>query len=342
MDLRGKVCVTFGGSLLWLGLFAFCTIGISACHEQPEKSSGPLETITVAYPNTLISVLCHIAFSRGFFRAEGLDVTPQIHEFGKIALDSMLEGKADLAVTADTPIMHAVTRGREIAAIGVIMTSRKGNGIVARKDRGITSPGDLRRKVVGVALGTTGDFFLGSFVSTRGIDRRELTIVDMKPGEMLEALLSGRVDAVSVWNPTLMRVKRGLGDNGVIFYDEVIYSDIACAVAQLEFVRNRPETVRKVLAALNKAGEFIRENPEESRRLLAEFLKLDEAVLEDVWDSYDFRVALDQSLIVSLEDQTRWAQQNGLTGGTEMPNYLDYIYFEGLLSVKPESLRIIR
>jgi sulfonate transport system substrate-binding protein len=342
MEIQDRPHRRRGSSLRWMSLIVFFILALSACQKPPEKSVGPPEKITIAYPTTLLSVLYHIAYSNGFFAAEGLEVTPQPHEFGKIALDSMLEKTADLAIVADTPVMLAVTGGREIYTIGVTMTSKQGNAIVARKGRGIAVPADLKGKTIGVPLGTTGDFFLDSFVSTRGFGRKEVNIVDMRPGEMLDALLSGRVDAVSVWIPTMMQLKRGLGDDGVVFYDEDVYSDIACVVVRPVFVTNHPETVRRVLTALFRAETFMKKNPEDSRRLTAEFLKMDQALLDEIWDSFDFRVTLDQSLVVSLEDQTRWAQQNGLTSGTEMPNYLDFIYFDGLQSVKPEAVRIIR
>lgn len=334
----GRVGLRFRGLIL----VVLCALTLCACRDASEKAPPPRVKITIAYPATFLSVLYQIASINGFFLAEGLEVAPDIHEFGRVALDSMLAGNADLVITADTPVMHAITGGRDMSIIAVTATSRRAIGLVARKDRGIVHPPDLKGKTIGVAMGSTGDYFLDSFLSTRGMDRRELTVVDLRPGEMLDALLSGRVDGVTVWNPTLVQLKRELGANGIVFRDEVIYSDIACIAAGAEFVRRNPETVKSVLKALIKAEAFVKKHPEQSRRVIADFLKMDVAVVEEIWDSYHFRVTLDQALIISLEDQTRWAQQRGLTGRRDMPNYLAYVYFDGLLSVKPEAVRIMR
>ena len=86
----------------------------------------------------------------------------------------------------------------------------------------------------------------------------------------------------------------------------------------------------------------MQQHPEESRQIVAEFLKTDKAILDEIWDSFTFRVALDQALLVDFEDQTRWVIKNRLTSGTNMPNYLDFIYVDGLLAVKPDAVRIIR
>jgi ABC-type nitrate/sulfonate/bicarbonate transport system substrate-binding protein len=330
-------------SLPWLlGLLGFFLMLFTACRQQTENSSRPLEKVTIAYPTVLQAALFHVAFTKGFFSAEGLEVTAQPHEFGKLALNSLLEGKADVATATDTPIMFAITGGRRVYILAILATDNKAVGIVARKDRGIGNPSDLKGKQIGVARGTTSEFFLDSFLSTRGMERKEVKIVDLKPHEMPEALAQGKVEAVAIWNPALKNSQKALGDKALVFYDETVCSDIFCLAAGSSFIEQHPETVKKILRALLRAEAFTKQNPDEARRLIAQFIQADQGLLGEIWNSSDFRVTLDQSLIVSLEDQTRWAQRNKLTSGMDFPNYLDFIYLDGLQSVKPEAIRIIR
>jgi sulfonate transport system substrate-binding protein len=326
-------------SLAALSIFLFSG---TACQQQPPRQTGPPEKITIAYTATMLSVLTHIAFEKGYFLAEGLEVTPQLHAFGKQAIQSVLEEKADIAVSADTPVMFAVAGGGKIYIVAVAGTSSKSLAIVARKDRGIYVPADLKGKRIGVSLGTSGDFYLDSFLVIRGIYRKDIKIIDMKPQEMHDALVRGKVDAVSIWNPTLKQIEGALKDNGASFYDEHLYSDIVCMSARQDFVRKNPETIRKVLKALIRAETFVKVNPEESKRIVAEFNRMDNSFTQKVWNLYNLRLTIDQSLIVSLEDQTRWAMKNRLTTLKAMPNYLDFIYVDGLRAVKPEAVRIIR
>jgi len=51
---------------------------------------------------------------------------------------------------------------------------------------------------------------------------------------------------------------------------------------------------------------------------------------------------LDQTILVSLEDEARWAMKERLTDKKEVPNYLDFIYVDALEQVKPETVTIIR
>lgn len=324
-------------------LLAFAALAILplAC-KPPQEPPGPREKITIAYATIPQSILVHIALQKDYFAAEGLDVTPQPHAFGKVALDAVLAGKADLATVAETPIVLAVTAGKPLYVLTVIQTSNKNEAIIARQAAGISQPSDLKGKKIAVTLGSNSDFFADSFLVAHGIDRQQVNIVDMKPDEMLEAVIEGKVDAAATWSPHLQILVKALGDKGLTFYGETIYTETFCLVAQQEFVQTHPAAVKKVLRALVKAETFIKQHPEESRRLVAEFIKIDKALLDEIWDDFDFKVTLDQSLLVTLEDVTRWAKKNSLTTLQDTPNYLDFIYVDGLLAVKPEAVRIIR
>jgi len=330
------------GNLLRLSLLFIFFLSFAACQKKPGELEGPPEKITIAYPMSVYSGLFAVAYSKGFFKAEGLEVVPQPHEFGKIAVQSMLEGRADMAISGDTVAMFAIVSGEKINIIVQTLTSKRHVAIVARKDRGIKTPRDLEGKRIGVAMGTTGHFFLGSFLSVNRIRKEKIKVVNMRPGEMMDAFNKGTVEAVSIWQPFVNQLKRGLGEKHVVFYDERIYSDIACISASQEFLKKHPETVKKVLRALIRAEALVKENPDESRRLVSDFLKIDKTILDETWGTLYFGVTLDQSLLVSLEDQTRWARENKLTENRETPKYLDYIYFDGLQSVKPDAVRIIR
>jgi sulfonate transport system substrate-binding protein len=238
--------------------------------------------------------------------------------------------------------VFAITKGNKIYIIAEIQTSTKNEAIVARKDHGITKPSDLRGKTIGVTAGTTGDFFLDSFFLVQGIDQQAVKIIDLEPEAMPDALSQGRVDAVSTWNPLLKHLQKQLGDKGIVFFDEIIYTELFCVVTRQEFAQKNPGVITKVLKALIQAEAFAQQHPEAARQLIAQSTQTDKAMVDEIWDSLDSRVTLDQSLLVNLEDQTRWAKKNRLTDLAELPNYLDFIYFDGLQSLKPDSVRIIR
>ena len=312
----------------------------TSCKGQT-KTADLHEKITIAYSTSSNAILVYIAFAKGYFAQEGLDVTAQPHPYGKPALASVLAGKADLATVADTPMVFAIMNGKKITTLATIQTSNRNQGILARRDRGISAPTDLSGKTIGVTLGTNDDFFLSAFLLTHGIGNQQVKQIDLKPDDMGAALASGRVDAISAFNPTLYLAQEGLGNNGAVFYGESLYTETFCLASLQDYPKQHPEAVKKVLRAVVSAEKFAQEHPEEARRLVADFIKIDKAMLDQFWPIFTLRVALDQSLLVDLEEQSRWAMKK-LTFPTTMPNYLDFIYLDGLLAVKPDAVRILR
>ena len=61
-----------------------------------------------------------------------------------------------------------------------------------------------------------------------------------------------------------------------------------------------------------------------------------------VWPEPQFSLSLDQSLIAAMEDEARWMIKNNLTTEKQVPNFLDYIYEDGLKAINPEAVNIIR
>ena len=49
-----------------------------------------------------------------------------------------------------------------------------------------------------------------------------------------------------------------------------------------------------------------------------------------------------QGVLTMLEDQARWVIANRYTQAAELPNFLDTVYLDAMLAVRPESVSIIR
>ncbi len=305
-------------------------------------SVGPPERITIAYSATTDAVLAEVAQVRGYYLQQGLDATPHLHPYGKLALQELLDGKADFATVAETPVMFAIMKGEKISVIATIQTSNKNTAIVARKDKGILTPADLKGRKIAATLGTTSQFFMDVFLALHGIAWKDVKVIDVKAEELQDVLLHGDVDAVSAFNPYLMRVRKRLGDRGITFYDEDAYTQTFNIVATQEFIGRNPGAVKKMLQALINAEKFVKQKPEEAQKIVADFSRMDIATVREIWSGVNFSVALNESLVLALEDESEWSIENKLAGKTQVPNYLDFIYFEGLESVKPEAVRILR
>ena len=207
---------------------------------------------------------------------------------------------------------------------------------------GIKTAAELVGKKIGVTTGTAADYFLDSFLLVHGINRKDVEVVNLGPEAIPDALMQGKVAAVATWIPITTRLQKDLGDKGITLQDESIYTETFDMAASRELIRQRPRTISRLLRALVRAEEFVARHPQESQRIVADFSHLDVAALAEMWNVFHFDVSLNQSLLVNLEDQARWAIKNGLTDRRDLPNFFETLYVDGLKSVKPEAVRIIR
>lgn len=306
------------------------------------RPQGAAEKTTIAIAALPEATLANVAAARDFFREEGLDATTHLFPYGKIALQQLLGGKADFATVAETPVMFAIMRGEKISVIATIVTTKSGHVIVARKDRGIVNIGDLKGKTIGTTMGTSAQFFLDAILLAKGVPRGDISIVDMPAEKLPGALARGEVDAISAFTPYTLLAEDQLHDNAVVFADKDIYRYTFNVVAKQDFIRNNPRKVQKVLRALVKAEKFLQSDPAEAQKIVGKVTGLQMDVLRRIWDDSDFSVSLDQTLILALEDESDWAIKNRLSTATKVPNYLPYIYLEGLQSIRPDAVRILK
>ena len=333
---------------MWRKFLAICcAFALTACDKAPlpaadTAGSAVRQKITVAFTGQPQSTLVHIALARGYFLKEGLDVQPLMLTFGREALQSVLDGKADFATVAETPVMFSVLKGDRIFVIANIESSNMNNGVLARPDAGIARAADVKGKRIGFTPGTTSDFFLDSFLTAQGLTRQDVASVPLKPDEMQAALLAGKVDAVSTWNYPLTQLRNQLGAKAIVFHDPQIYTETFNIAAMQDFVRQNPQTVTRFLRALIQAEDFVAKQPEQAQAIVTAAIKVDLALIKEVWNAFSYHVSLDQTLLITLEDETRWAMKNKLTDKTAMPNYADYIHVDSLMAVKPEAVKLKR
>ncbi|HWI40079.1 MAG TPA: ABC transporter substrate-binding protein, partial [Verrucomicrobiae bacterium] len=231
---------------------------------------------------------------------------------------------------------------QKITVVAMIHTSSLSNAVLARRDRGISSVGDLKGKRVAATQGTTSDFFLDMLLLTNGVPESAVQTVDLPAGKAAEALETGEVDAASVFSPFSLSAAKTLGQNGVTFRDEDIYRQTFTLVASRDFVRTGSGKVRKVLRALLQAEDFLRRYPAEAQKIVAEKCGLEPALLRELWNDAGFAVGLDQTLVLALEEEAVWGIRHRLSPRTQVPNFLEYIDVQDLTAVRPSAVEILR
>ena len=322
-------------------------IGIAIFYWQPIAAwfapPPPKGRLTIALVNTYPgSGLLYVAAANGDFAHEGLDVTFDPYTSGGAAINAALQKRADLAASADIPVMFAALESLPVAIVATIFTTNRALGIVARRDRGIAGVADLKGKIVGVALRTDSHFVLGTMLARHQIALSDVRIKNLQPEDMLAALMTGKVDAISIWEPGFTTASKALAKNAAAFRAEGRFMFDFNLAGRADYIQANPDRIQRVLRAILRAKQFADSKPQEARAIIAKAMKIDSGIFDTIGPNYRFVLELNQNLLSVLEDQARWAIQNKLTDRTEIPNFLPLIYMDGLLAVQPDAVTIVR
>jgi sulfonate transport system substrate-binding protein len=317
----------------------FLSIVLFTATEGFTGIGGP---ITIGVEQSPLLALMMIAEDQGFFSQQGVNVKVKYYASGKLALDGMFAKEVELATPAETPIVFSSFERIHFSIIATIGFSDNDPKIVARKDRGIQKPGDLRGKRIATQKASAVHFFLHSFLIINGLSEKNVTLSFKHPDELVPALAKGEIDAFSMREPYISRAKTLLRENIILFEKPGLHLKTYNLVGFNTFIKDRPQAVKSVLKALIKSEELAKKYPKHAQRIVSNKTGLKESEIAGIWPDLRFEVALEQSLLTSLENEARWVIRNKLTDGKKVPNYLNFIYLDTLEAVKPRGVTIIR
>jgi ABC-type nitrate/sulfonate/bicarbonate transport system substrate-binding protein len=333
--------------LFWASIAAVTAVILLALSYVVTRGQSPTpdsssEKLSIATPTVPHAALLYIAAAKGYFAEEGLEVTmmPAIH--GKAAVELVMQGKADLGAASEVVLVLATAKERALAIAAGIFNSSRDLAVVARRERGIAVPRDLAGKRVGVTLGTAGDYFLWALLVRNKVLPSSVTLVDMPPAEIAQAITAGTIDAASTWQPNVLNAQLVLSDKSVTFHEPLAYTETFNIIGRRDFLKARSKAIEKLMRALLKAEQFNQARPEEGLTLVAKQLKVEVKAIQPSWKDFNFRVELRQPQLNTLEEEARWAMTHGYIETGPIPNFLPNLYLDALLAVQPARVTVMR
>ena len=166
-----------------------------------------------------------VAKAKNYFGAQGIDAEITVFTTGAAATEAFRAGRGDFISAGDLP-SAAMWQSGNVIGLAPMSHDTEIFGIVGNKS--INSPQDMQGKKVATRVGSTGEFLLYRYLSTGGLSRSDVNIVDLAPPEMVIALTQGNIDAFA-WlapfttraissgqNVKLIASAKGLANNRII------------------------------------------------------------------------------------------------------------------------------
>jgi NitT/TauT family transport system substrate-binding protein len=307
----------------------------------PKDYSRKVETVIIGATPIELNALIYVADECRFFANNGVRVVFKDYDTGVAAVEGLLKGEVDVALTMEFVIVGKSLQKQNILSLVTIDKSMLFY-IIARADRGIKSTKDLKEKTIGAPRQTITEFYLGRMLELNGMRIQQVTMVDTKASDPAGTMARGDVDAVVTWEPYVTQIRQQMGNRVIIWPAQSGQVSFWSIVSTPGWINQHPDLVRQFLKSLAKAEEYVIQNPVEAKKVLQKRLKLDDTYMATVWSQNQFSLSLDQSLIAAMEDEARWMIKNNLTNQKQIPDFMDYIYADGLKAIRPETVKIIR
>ena len=300
---------------------------------SPKPFNGKVESITFGTSPSAYDTLIYIAMDQQYFAASGINVTFKSYP-GLAAAQGMLNGQVNIASSSDFVIAEEAVANASLYAIGS-MCKYNNVEVVARTDLGINNISNLAGKKIGVLLGSSTQFYLGQFLEQNGISQNQVTIINTPNQQGPMALANGTVDAVVATPPYTSQAESLLPDDTVTWSAQSYQFSYLEAICTRSWAAANPDLIVRFLKALVEAQNFNINHPDQAMALIEKQLNVTSSSLASIWGGFQFSVTLTQPLILLMQNEAQWLISNNLTTATQVPNFINYIYVNGLETVNP-------
>jgi NitT/TauT family transport system substrate-binding protein len=224
--------------------------------------------ITIGYSDWPGWVAWDIADQQGFFKKRGANVKLVWFPVYTDSLNALAAGQVDANCQAWGDTLGPLAQGLPLKAVLVNDNSAGNDAMIAAP--GIKSVKDLKGKKVATELGTVDHFLMLKALEANGMTDKDVQYVNIKVQDCPAAMLSKRVDAAVVWEPSRTKILKDMKGSTAVFDS----ADIPGAIPDLlvmksEVAEKRSDDVQKIVMAWYDAIDWWKANPDKAIAILA-------------------------------------------------------------------------
>ncbi len=255
-------------------LFVALTLAVAACQAlpaPPPRASPTKLTFMAGYKPqaNLPFVGAYVAQEKGYFQAEGLEVTIEHSPGQGQHLQLLVAGKVQVTTQdAATLLQRRADPGLPLVAIALI-GQRGQQAFAALKGSGINSPKDWEGRLVGYKGTPPPDLF--ALLSAAGADVNQVNLVNV--GFDPRVLVEGKVDVYPLFKSNEPFLLRSLGHE-ITLWDAADYGVPTLGLTYTtseSLLREQPETLARFLRAALRGIAYAAEHPDEAVQIVLKY-----------------------------------------------------------------------
>ncbi len=229
-------------------------------------TSGVMGFPSIAYAKTdlkvgYIPILDHITLAVSHTNDnenfKNINVIPKLYKSWSSIAGALKARQIDAAYLLSNYAMYLFNKGFSIKSI--LIAHRNGSGLTVGNDSGIDSARDLKGKKIAIPGNvSTHTALLDNYLRNAGLSLKDVETRVVPPGNMLQALQHGIIDAFIVAEPFCAKAETAGVGRILLFSKDIISKHICCVVvANNDVLKANPEGVREWVLSLKRSGEFI-------------------------------------------------------------------------------------
>ncbi|WP_119157400.1 ABC transporter substrate-binding protein [Caldimonas tepidiphila] len=319
-------------------LLAALAVGLATAGCSP----APEEPVLVGALRLPSSALLYLAEESGCLAGgKGPALVLRDYPSGRDALDALRRGEVQVAVAYQTPVALGAAQDSSLRILTSLHTGTHNTHLVARADRGVRVPADLRGKRIGLPPRTTAENFARTLLLFEGIDPGTVRFVDIAPHEAAAEIAAGRVDAVVVWSPHADAAAAALPPPVRVQVFSDVYTEASMLVTREPVRAARADALAKLVRCVADAARRLDAAPDRGLPLVRRLFPGQEAAqLARQWDNLTPQVGLQNALLALLHDEAEWLSPSPGPGG--MPRFAELFAPEFIEAAEPDSVTYVR
>lgn len=233
---------------------------------------------------------------------------PTYEEFQSLPTinEAFASKKLDAVFEAEAPCIVGRAAGIDLRIVGI--SAVVDVPVVVHKDSAVRKLSDLRGKKVAVLAGTSAHYVLLKLLEGAGLNKNDVSILDMTPPDAKSAFDSNKIDGWAIWPP--FPEQEELAGTGRTI-PKASGKVVVVMVARSDFVKGDPKIVKALVSVLNSTRQWVSSHPSESQKIVADELKIPLAVVQRAWTRQDWKSTIDQSVLTDIQNKADFLKSVG-------------------------------
>jgi NitT/TauT family transport system substrate-binding protein len=315
-----------------LGIAAIIII-IAAVASAYYVTAASANTIKQGYIPGTGDALVFIAYEKGYFKDEGLDV--QLTQFSSVVDENnaLASGKINVMAGGVGEPLNLIQKGKNLTVIGGVMAGDSAVIANASEVSTLQNITNFKGKTVATVKTSTGDVVWRAALKNAGVNESSINIVEYKtPGDVIQAVKSGKADAGIVWPPFEYTAQQQ--NLSIVKYSNDYIPNLPCCrvTLQTSTLKENPDKWVRYEEALIKAYDFYKTNPDESVDITAKYVTMNKSVLKTALYAQQLSLSPDPNKAGTLK---YWSIMNQIgyanTGTTDLSQYINTTIYKTAL-----------